>query len=288
MVDTVYRGYDAAAFEVQYNARLQVPNSEAITAGFAEASEGFRARADCRLDLSYGPSGREKLDVFPGTARRGPVLVYIHGGYWRSRDKSMYSFIAEPFVAAGATVVLVNYSLCPHVTVAHIVRQMRRALSWVWHHIDAHGGDHHRVFVAGNSAGGHLTAMLCATDWPEVDHELPADLIKGAMGLSGLYDLEPIVLHPINETLHLDEAGARRLSPTRLKPAHRGPYLSAVGGDESEEFRRQSRALAETWRQAGADASYVEVSGRNHFTIVGDLVQPDYVLLRRMKSMMGI
>ena len=288
MVDTVYRGYDAAEFEVQYNARLQVPTSEAITAGFAEASERFRARAACRLDLAYGPSGREKLDVFPGGTRRGPVLVYIHGGYWRSRDKSTYSFIAEPFVAAGATVVLVNYSLCPHVTIDHIVRQMRRALSWVWRNIDEHGGDHHRVHVAGNSAGGHLAAMLCATDWPEVDHELPADLIKGGMGLSGLYDLEPILLHPINDTLNLDETLAQRLSPTRLKPAHHGPYISAVGGDESAEFRRQSRELAEAWKQAGGAATFVEVSGRNHFTIVGDLVQPDYVLLRRLKSMMGI
>jgi len=288
MPEKVYRNYDADEFEVQYNARLQVPDSDAISAGFDEASDRFRARAGCRLDIAYGPAGREKLDVFPGESRRGPVLVYIHGGYWRSRDKSTYSFLAEPFVKAGATVVVIGYSHCPHVTVDQIVRQTQRALSWVYRNVDEHGGDHHRIFVAGNSAGGHLAAMLCATDWPEVDHELPSDLIKGAMGLSGLYDLEPIVLHPINETLNLDEAAARRLSPARLKPHHGGPYISAVGGDESEEFRRQSRELADAWKQAGGDASFVEVSGRNHFTIVGDLVKPDYVLYRRLKSMMGI
>lgn len=286
--ETVYRGYDSAEFERQYNARLLVPESEQIVADFGARSERFRARAGCRLDVSYGPTGRERLDVFPGAGRRCPVLMYVHGGYWRSRDKESYSFLAEPLVRAGATVVVISYSHCPHVTLDQIVRQVRGACAWVWNNIDEYGGDHHRFYVCGNSAGGHLTAMMAATEWPEVDHELPSDLIKGAMSLSGLFDLEPLLLHSINQTLHMDAATARRNSPVGLKPTLGGPFISAVGGDESDEFKRQSRELADAWKQAGAQAEYVEVAGRNHFTIVGDLVQPDYVLLRRLTTMMGI
>jgi len=288
MADAVYRGYDAEEFERQYNARVLVPTSEEITASFAEASASYRDRAGCRLDIGYGPTGREKLDVFPGEGKRCPVLLYVHGGYWRSRDKSSYSFVAEPFVKAGATVVVVSYSHCPHVTVEQIVRQIRGACAWVWNNISEYGGDHHRFHVMGNSAGGHLTAVMAATEWPEVDHELPADLIKGAISLSGLFDLEPLLLHSVNEDLHLDAAAARRNSPIHLKPTLGGPFISAVGGDESDEFKRQSRLLAHAWKEAGASAEFVEVAGRNHFTIVGDMLQPDYVIRRRMLSMMGL
>ena len=288
MSETVYRGYDALEFERQYNARLLVTNSEELTAGFAEASASYRDRAGCQLDISYGPTGREKLDVFPGEGKRCPVLLYIHGGYWRSRDKSTYSFLAEPFVQAGATVVVASYSHCPHVTLDQIVRQIRGACAWIWNNVSEYGGDPHRFFVMGNSAGGHLTAMMAATQWPEVDHELPPDLIKGAISLSGLFDLEPLLLHPINEELHLDAAAARRNSPIHLKPTLGGPLISAVGGEESDEFKRQSRLLPDTWKDRGAAAEYLEVAGRNHFTIVGDMVQPDYVIRRRMLSMMEL
>jgi len=288
MAEAVYRGYGAAEFERQYNARLLVPDSEAITQRFAEASARFRDRAGCKLDLRYGPSGREKLDVFPGEGTRCPVLLYIHGGYWRSRDKSIYSFLAEPLVKAGATVVVASYSHCPHVTLDQIVRQLRGTCAWLWNNIESHGGDQHRIHVMGNSAGGHLAAMLAATEWPEVDHELPADLVKGAISLSGLFDLEPLLLHPINDTLELDSAMARRNSPIHLEPVMQGPFIAAVGGEESDEFKRQSRELVETWKAAGARAEFLEVAGRNHFTIVGDLVQPDYVVRRRLLAMLGL
>jgi arylformamidase len=288
MAEAVYRGYDAKEFERQYNARLLVPDSESIVEGFTAASARLRDRAGCRLDIAYGPSGRERLDVFPGAGKRCPVLMYVHGGYWRSRDKSSYSFLAEPLVKAGAAVVVVSYSHCPHVTLDQIVRQIRGACVWIWNNIEEYGGDHHRFYVAGNSAGGHLAAMMAATEWPEIDHELPADVVKGAMSLSGIFDLEPLLLHPVNEDLNLDAGTARRNSPIHLKPRLAGPFISAVGGDESDEFKRQSRTLAEAWKATGADADYVEVASRNHFTIVGDLVQADYVLLRRLKSMMGL
>ena len=127
--------------------------------------------------------------------------------------------------------------------------------------------------------------MLAATEWEEVDHALPADLLKGAMGLSGLYHLEPLLLHSVNDDLALDKNSAQRNSPTLLKPTVSGPYIAAVGGDESEEFRRQSRELVDAWGAAGAKVELVEVAGRNHFSILSDMLQPDYVLLRKQKSM---
>jgi arylformamidase len=289
MSEPVFNGYDAKEFERQYNARLLVPDSEAITEGFGTASEALRARHSTKhLDLPYGSSGRERLDVFPAAAQRSPVVIYIHGGYWRSRDKSLYSFLAEPINALGATAVLTGYSLCPHVTIDAIVRQTRAACAWVWNNIDEYGGDHHRIHVVGNSAGGHLAAMLAATQWPEVDHARPADLLKGAMSLSGLFELSPLLVHSINETINLDQASVKRNSPILKKPTVAGPFISAVGGDESAEFIRQSRELAQTWKEHNNQVEFVEVAGRNHFSIVGDFTQPDYVLLRKLKAMMKL
>jgi arylformamidase len=288
MADAVYRGYNAEEFERQYNARLLVSNSEQIMAVAAEDSARYRDRAGCTLDISYGATGRETLDIFPGKGKRCPVVLYIHGGYWRGRDKSYYSFVAEPLVNAGATVVVASYSHCPHVTLDQIVRQLRGACAWIWNNIGEYGGDHHQFYVVGNSAGGHLTAMLAATEWPEVVHEIPADLIKGAMSLSGLFDLEPMLLHSINDTLHMDVAMARRNSPIHLKPTLKGPYISAVGGAESDEFIRQSREFAEAWTEVGAEVEFIEPEGRDHFSIVGDLVNDDYVLWQRLKTMLKL
>lgn len=287
MADAVYRGYNAEDFERQYSPSLLVPNAEQLMQAAAENSASYRNRAGCRLDISYGATGRESLDVFPGKGKRCPVVLYIHGGYWRTRDKSYYSFVAEPLVNAGVTVVIPSYSHCPHVTVDQIVRQLRGACAWVWNNIDEYGGDRHNFYVVGNSTGGHLSAMLAATEWPEVIHEIPADLIKGAMSLSGLFDLEPLLLHSVNDTVNMDYAMARRNSPIHLKPTLGGPYISAVGGAESEEFIRQSSDFAQVWKEAGANIEFIEVAERNHFSIVGDMVGDDYVLWRRLKSMIG-
>ena len=288
MSEPVFNGYERDEFERQYNARTLVPESEDIVAGFTARSESLRAEhPNAHLDISYGSAGREKLDVFAADSPKAPVVMYIHGGYWRSRDKSSYSFLAEPFNALGATTVVAGYSLCPHVTLGEIVRQVRSACAWVWNNIDEYGGDHHRIYIVGNSAGGHLTAMLASTEWPEVNHSLPPDLIKGAMSLSGLFDLEPLLLHSINDTLNLNAASAARNSPVKKKPHTGAPFVCAVGGEESDEFKRQSKTLTENWKAHNNQVDYVEVAGRNHFTIVGDFMQPDYVLLRKLKTLLA-
>jgi len=284
----VYRDYDAEEFERQYNARILVPDCEETVTALTERSRKYRAGLDDpQLDIPYGTSARERLDVFPAADPRSPVLLYIHGGYWRSRDKDSYSFVAEALAGSGVTVVVCSYSHCPHVTLGHIVRQMRAVCTWIWNHIEHYNGNAHQLCVCGNSAGGHLSAMLAATDWTEVDVTLPPDLIKGAMILSGLFDLEPLLLHSVNEAVNLTPESARRHSPILLQPTLAGPFVCAVGGNESDEFKRQSREFTEAWRERGADIEYVEVANRDHFSIVTDLTQNGYVMLQKLRQLLG-
>ncbi len=289
MSTLVFREYDAEEFERQYNARVLVPDCEEIVAQLTERSRAYRdSLDDAALDQQYGTSARERLDVFPSPQEKSPVLLYIHGGYWRDRNKDSYSFIAEALAASGVTVVVCSYSHCPHVTLGHIVRQMRAVCGWIWKNIEDHNGSAHKLYVCGNSAGGHLSAMLAATDWSEVDLTLPEDLIKGAASLSGLFDLEPLLLHSVNQTLNLSAESARRHSPIHLQPTLGGPFLCAVGGAESAEFKRQSRDFSDAWGQCDAAIEYFEVPDRNHFSIVTDLTDQDYVLLLKLKVMLGV
>lgn len=284
MNDFVYRNYDRDQFEWQYNARLQVRDSEDIVARNVARSEAYRKRARTILDVSFGQSESERVDLFLPEGGDAPVHLFIHGGYWRSRDKSMFSFLAEPMVEAGALVAITNYSLCPDVTLDEIVRQMRRVTSWLWRNAGEHGGNPERIHVSGHSAGGHLAAMLAATRWPEFEADLPEQLIKSATPVSGLFTLEPLIRHSVNQDLRLDIEAARRNSPSLIRPGMGGPINVCVGGDESEEFRWQSSDLASRWKEDGARVAYVEISGCNHFTILERLADPDFDLTRRLAA----
>ena len=262
-----------AWFDRQYNNRARIPEHPALLREWDERSRQTRASLACRLDLAYGERPSERLDVFLPPAPSAPVLVYIHGGYWRALDKRDQSFVASPFVAAGAMVVLPNYALCPDVAIDTIVLQLVQALAWVWRHAAEHGGDPSRIVVAGHSAGGHLAAMMLACDWPSVAADLPADLVRAALAVSGVFDLEPLRHAPfLAPDLRLDAESARRLSPIAL-PAPRGPLIAVVGAEESEEFVRQNEAIATAW---GARAVPVceQVPGRHHMNVLHDLADP--------------
>ncbi len=282
MNDHVYRNYDREQFEWQYNARLQVEDNQSITARNIERSKAYRSKARALLDVAFGAGKRERLDLFLPQAENAPVHLFIHGGYWRSRDKSMFSFLAEPLVEAGALVAIAEYALCPNVSIDEIVRQTRSVAVWLWRHARAHGGNPDRIHVSGHSAGGHLAAMLAATSWQELDPDLPRDLIKSATPVSGLFTLEPLLRHSVNEDLRLDLAAAKRNSPTLMRAQTEGPINVCVGGDESEEFRWQSKDLASRWKEDGARVAYVEIPGVNHFTILEGLGNPEFDLTRRL------
>jgi arylformamidase len=240
-----------------------------------------------RLDQRYGDMPGESIDLFPARKGDGSCMMFIHGGYWRSLDKRDFSFLAPAWVDAGVSLAVVNYDLCPKVTIEEIVRQMLRASRWLWLHAEDFGMDQDRLYVSGHSAGGHLAAMMMAAVFPVFDANLPKDLWKGGLAISGIYDLRPLPqLEFLQADLRLDEAVAQRLSPALIPPATRAPVMTSVGGDESGEFRRQNALLGERWRSAFAGD--IPMPGRNHFSIVDDLADQSSALFTGARKLMKL
>ena len=274
-----------------YNNRLLVPGHPAHLASWAERSLEARSQRACELDLPYGDTAAETLDVFPAGGPRpvqgAPVLVFIHGGYWRALDKADHSFIAPAFARAGACVVVPNYALCPAVSVPQIVDQMVNALAWTWGHIADHGGDPTRITVAGHSAGGHMAAMLLACDWAAHAPDLPRDLVRNALSISGLFDLEPIRHTPFLKDLNLTAGQVRQASPALLPGPAQGQLYSVAGGDESEEFLRQNRLIRQAW---GAQTVPVceALAGLDHFSVLEALAEPSHRLHQLALALLGV
>ena len=264
---------DPAWFDAQYNNRARVPDSAALMARWVQASELTRSRLPGQLDLPYGDDPAERLDVFAAQRPGSPVLVFIHGGYWRALDKSDHSFVAPAFVQAGAAVVVINYGLCPAQTIDQSALQCARALAWVWRHAASFGGDASRLVVVGHSAGAHLAAMLLSCHWAQVGADLPPRLLKAALGLSGIYDLEPIRQTPhLQGDLQLTPALVRRLSPAFF-PRPKGRLLALVGADESPEFLRQNQLIRDQWGPSTVPVCEA-LPGHHHFSVLTDLVDP--------------
>ncbi|MCW5649017.1 MAG: alpha/beta hydrolase [Ramlibacter sp.] len=284
--------HDPAWLDRMYNNRALVPEHAQYFSRWAAASAAARAQEACSLDLPYGDGPGETLDVFPAhgapAAAGTPVLVFIHGGYWRSLDKSDHSFVAPAFTRQGVCVVVPNYALCPAVTIPDIALQMVRALAWTHRHIGRFGGDASRITVAGHSAGGHLAAMLLACRWRSHARDLPAGLVPRALSISGLFDLEPLRHTPfLQDSLRLTAADARRASPAHM-PAPRGGLLYTVaGGDESAEFLRHNQLIRQAWgpRTVGVCEA---LPGLNHFSVLEALVDPAHRLHRLACEMLSI
>lgn len=264
-----------------YNNRAAVPDHAEWFARWARASDAARAHARGERDVRYGSNPGERLDILLPPGRARGTFVFIHGGYWRALDKAEHAFVAPPFLAAGFAVALLDYDLCPAVTVSDIVDEARRAMTWIAREGARHGLEPSRVVVAGHSAGGHLAAMLHVTDWGASGAAAPA--IVGAVTISGLHDLLPMLQFSYNDDIRLDEADALRLSPIRHQPATHAPVLIAVGGDETSEFRRQSRLLWDAWpghRPRNAADMHV-VPARHHFSVVMDYADPQSTLTQQ-------
>jgi arylformamidase len=286
MTTSVYREYDQQALDAEYNNREKVEDSADWISRYAIASAETRATLECRLDLAYGTHPGEMLDVFPARGTRAPVHVFVHGGYWQRLDKFDSSFVARGLQPTGAAVVVINYALIPTVNMDELVRQCRAAIAWVHRHAPSFGGDPNRIYVSGHSAGGHLVAMLMSTDWKAFGG-LPADVIKGGCGISGLYDLEPIRLSFLNEVLKLTQESARRNSPVHCPPPRSGPLLLTVGGLEGPEYRRQTEEQAAVWRSRGLPCQVIDMPRHHHFSIVAELEDPGSTLSRLLLRQMG-
>jgi arylformamidase len=288
---------DKALLAREYNPRELVPDHPKYFARWADESARARSRMTCRLDLPYGDqeAGDQKagdrpgetLDLFPARKGDGTCLMFIHGGYWRAFDKSDHSFLAPAWVGAGVSLAVVNYDLCPKVGIDDIVQQMLRASRWLWLHAEEYGMDQDRLYVSGHSAGGHLTAMLMGAVWPAFDRQLPKDLWKGGLAISGLYDLRPLLeVDFLQQDLRLDAEAAERLSPAFMPPATRAPLVTCVGGDESSEFHRQNALLGERW--GSVLAADIPMPGANHFSVLDGLATPSSALFAGARRLMKL
>lgn len=278
---------DKDFYSREYNNRVLFPDHPEVLSRWADRSARTRSSMICYLDRQYGASPGETLDIFPARKGDGTCMMFIHGGFWRALDKQDFSFLAPALVDAGISLVVVNYDLCPKVSVEEIVRQMLRASGWLWKHSEDYGMDQDRLYVAGHSAGGHLAAMMMAALWPVYDKDLPRDLYKGGLAISGVYDLRPLVqVDWLNVDLGLDEAAALKVSPAFLPPATRAPLVTAVGGLESSEFKRQNALLAARWKSAVA--ADIPMPGMNHFTVVDALCNQSSALFTGTRKMMKL
>ena len=267
---------DRAALDAAYNNSAAVADSAMRMAAFRARSDRLRAAHGAHLDLRYGPAERNRIDYF-AAATPGPVLVFVHGGYWQMRAKEDFSFLAAGPLAHGFHVALVGYTLAPDKGLGEIVAEVRSAAAWLRDRVAGFGGDPARIFVSGWSAGAHLATMT-----------LDAPFIKGGLAISGIYDLEPMRLCYINDKLRLDAYEAARLSPMHHLPARSAPLVVTFGGDELPELRRQSEAFAGVRLRAGLPGRLACVPGQNHFTILDELANPDGALTALVRELAAL
>ena len=265
-------------YEVEYNNRARVPENPVLIAGWARDAGAYRERQIPR-SMSYGSGARHRIDFFPGD-HSGPIVVFIHGGYWQALDGSFFSHLAAGLNAHGIDVAVPSYDLCPAVTINEIIAQMRAATREL-----ARLG--RPLVISGHSAGGHLAACMLATDWRAFDAELPEHPVIAAYTISGLFDLVPLVETSVNKATRLDQAAARAASPLFWTAPRHGSLDAVVGGNESAEYFRQSRAIVERWGAAGLATSFGTVAGANHFTAIAPLADPDSPMVLRLSQLAG-
>jgi arylformamidase len=265
-------------YEKEYDNRGRVPEHPEIFARWIADGAAYRAAARGEYGLKYGPGARQTIDLFPAKDddESTPLALFIHGGWWRSLEPSMFSQSAAGPNARGVSVAVAGYELCPGRAIADIIEQMRSACLWLWRR------QKKRIFIYGHSAGGHLAACMLAQDWQAFASDAPADLVPAAYAISGVFDLAPLVHVSQNADLRLDEAEARRVSPLYWKTPAGRTLDAVVGALGSSEFLRQSKIIVDGWGARGVATRYEEVDGANHFTVVDSLSDLDSAMTRRV------
>ncbi len=284
MSDTVFLHYDQAGLDAQINLRARWPEHEAYFARWAAESAAFRAERTARLDLRYGPTAGQTLDLFPATAAPAPLIAFIHGGYWQALDKSDFSYLGAAFLDQGIAYASLNYDLAPDARIGEMVAQIRRAFAWLQAEAPALGVDPRRILALGHSAGGHLATMALASDW-QANFGLGEPALAAAGSISGIYDLEPMRLCYQQPVLQLDPETVRDMSPLRIAPPPGARLVCAVGGEETDEFLRQQAAFAADWRRQGAELDALVIETQTHFSILDLLLDPAHPLTAKLVAL---
>lgn len=280
---------DQAELDKAYSARAPIGDKfeKVYLPGFTTLSQAARAKLPCRLDVRYGPHRDEVCDVFPAAKPGAPLMLYLHGGYWRMLTKDENSFVATALQPAGATVMVNTYSLCPGVHLDVIVQQCRAFIAWAGRNAGFYNADPSRIFISGHSAGGHLVGMMLATDW-ERDYGLPKDAIKGAVAISGIYDLAPLARAFTNEWLQIAPVAVERNSPLRLEPKVKCPVIVTVGGAEAAGFLSQNAAYTAYLKAKGLPVTVVDLPGMDHFAAWNEIMDAKTPLAKAVLKMMGL
>jgi arylformamidase len=286
MNQTAYKSFRQDELEYQYNPRVSVPEYPELAKVRASQARKVRESVKSWLNVPYGSSPREMLDIYAADKAGGPVLVYIHGGYWRSGSKEDNCNFVPTFTKRGATVVLVEYDLCPQVSVTDIVRQTRASITWVYRNITRYGGNPAQLFVSGHSAGGHLTAMALAHDW--ASEGLPTDIIKGALATSGVYDLEMVMKISVQEEVRMTPETAQVNSPLLNPPRVKCPLVVAVGAAEPEGWQQISRDYFQYCKEHGMQVEYLVEPEANHYTMSEHLLDDARPLTQAMIKLVGL
>ncbi len=288
-MDSVLNPADQAMLDKAYNPRAPVSEifEKVYLPGFSSASEHARKTLPCKRGIAFGPHRDEVCDVFPAKRAGAPLHLFIHGGYWRMLTKEENGFVATALNPAGATVMVNTYSLCPGAHIDVIVRQCRAFIAWAWRNAASFNGDPNRLYVSGHSAGGHLAGMMLSTDWAK-DYGLPADVIKGATAVSGLYDIRPLARAFTRDWLHVNPLQAERNSPLLNPPPHKTPVILAVGGAEPEGFLSQTRAYKAMLESKGVPVTSVDLPGLDHFAAWNEIMNPSAPLTKAVLKQMGL
>lgn len=285
MNEKVYKDYTAQQLDEQYNNRAAVPDYREYFERWRQDSQRVREQTEVKENIAYGAGERETVDVFPASAANSPVVVFLHGGYWQALDKAYFSFIAPPLLRSDFTVAVLNYPLCPAATLQDIVSSLRWALIFLHRNVSRYNGDAQRIYPVGHSAGGHLAAMLMATSWSQLDSALRNDFLPAAVGISGLFELEPLRHTYVNQALNLDRTGCKSLSPICVPPPGAGSMDLYVGAEESIEYHRQSKQLEQFWSGPQFELSYQVLPGHNHFSILDELAGPEGKILAGIRNL---
>lgn len=280
---------DQAELDRAYSARAPIGDKfeKVYLPGFTTLSEAARKALPVRRDIAYGPHRDEVCDVFPAARPGAPLMLYLHGGYWRMLTKDENSFVATALAPAGATVMVNTYSLCPDVHLDIIVHQCRAFIAWAWKNAGFYNADPNRIYISGHSAGGHLVGMMLSTDWAR-DYGLPADVIKGAVAISGLFDLKPLARAFTGEWLQIAPNAVARNSPAKLAPKSKCPVIMAVGADESPGFLSQTEIYTKHLKASGVPVTEVPLPGHDHFSAWNEVMDPSRPLTKAVLKMMGL